>query len=79
MSDKKCFDTTVEITGKIKLVIQKTKHVTFKTASTMSSVEKNSFVDEIQPVEFHFFLFKKVESARNSIQAREEPIYLAHA
>ena len=36
-------------------------------------------VDGIQPVEFQSFLLKKVESARNSIRAREQLIYLAYA
>ena len=45
----------------------------------MSLVEKRSSVDGIQPVEFQSFLLKKVESARNSIRARENPIYLAYA
>ena len=36
-------------------------------------------VDGIQPFEVQSFLLRKVESARNSIRAREQPIYLAHA
>ena len=56
-----------------------------KTANILSHINsvsgrgKRSSVDRIQPVEFQSFLLKKVESARNSIQAKEEPIYLAHA
>ena len=56
-----------------------------KTANIWSHINsvsgrgKRSFVDGIQPVECQSFLLKKVESARNSIRAREKPIYLAHA
>ena len=56
-----------------------------KTANIWSHINsvsgrgKRSSVDGIQPVEFQFLLLKKVESARNSIQAREKPIFLAHA
>ena len=56
-----------------------------KTANIWSHINsvsgrgKRSSVDRIQPVEFQSFLLKKVESARNSIRAREKPIYLAHA
>ena len=46
----------------------------------MNSVSgQKSSVDKIQPVEIQYFLLRKVKSARNSIRAREEPIYLAHA
>ena len=46
----------------------------------MALVEKERFsVDGIQPVEFQSFLLKKIDSARNSIRAREKPIYLAYA
>ena len=45
----------------------------------MSLVEERFSVDGIQPVEFQSFLLKKVESARKSIRARENHIYLAHA
>ena len=45
----------------------------------MSGRGKRSSVDGIQLVEFQSFLLKKVESVRNSIRTREEPIYLAHA
>ena len=47
--------------------------------NSVSGRRKRSFVDGIQPVELQSFLLKKVESARNSIRAREKPIYLAHA
>ena len=47
--------------------------------TSVSGRGKRSSVDGIQPVEFQFFMLKKVESAKNSIQAREEPIYLAYA
>ena len=47
--------------------------------NSVSGRRKRSSVDGIQPVEFQSFLFKKVESARNSIQARENPFYLAYA
>ena len=56
-----------------------------KTANIWSHINsvsgrgKRSSVDGIQPVEFQSFLLKEVESARNSIRAREKPIYLAHA
>ena len=56
-----------------------------KTANIWSHINsvsgrgKRSSVDGIQPVEFNFFLLKKVESVRNSIQVREKLIYLAHA
>ena len=39
---------------------------------------KRSSVDGSQPVKFQSFLLKKIESARNSIRAREKPIYLEH-
>ena len=45
----------------------------------MFLVEKRSSVDGIQLVKFQSFPLKNVESARNSIRVREEPIYLAHA
>ena len=47
--------------------------------NSVSGRGKRSSVDGIQPVEFQSFLLKKVESARNSIRARENPIYLAYA
>ena len=47
--------------------------------NSVSGRRKRSSVDGIQPAEFQSFLLKKVESAINSIRAREEPIYLAHA
>ena len=56
-----------------------------KTANIWSHINsvsgrgKRSSVDGIQPVEFQSFPLKKVESARNSIRARENPIYLAYA
>ena len=56
-----------------------------KTANIWSHINsvsgrgKRFSVDGIQPVEFQSFLLKKVESARNSIRARENPIYLAYA
>ena len=46
---------------------------------SVSGRGKRSFVDGVQPVEVQSSLFQKVESARNSIRARENPIYLAHA
>ena len=58
------------------------KHKTANIRSHLNNVTsrgKSSSVDGIQPVEVQSFLLKKVESARNSIRAREEPIYLAHA
>ena len=58
------------------------KNKTTKIWSHINSVsgrEKRSSVDGIRPVEFQPFLLKKVESVRNSIRARENPIYLAHA
>ena len=59
-----------------------TKNKTANSWSHINSVSgrrKRFSVDGIQPVEFQSFLLKKVESARNSIQARENPIYLLHA
>ena len=56
-----------------------------KTANIWSHINsvsgrgKRSSADGIQPVEFQSFLLKKVESARNSIQARENPFYSAYA
>ena len=55
-----------------------------KTANIWSHINSVSgqgkrSVDGIQLVEFQSFLLKNVESARNSIRARENPIYLAHA
>ena len=56
-----------------------------KTANIWSHINsvsgrgKRFSVDGIQPVEFQSFPLKKVESARNSIRARENPIYLAYA
>ena len=47
--------------------------------NSVSGRRKRFSVDGIQPVEFQSFLLKKVESAINSIRAREGPIYLAHA
>ena len=47
--------------------------------NSVSGREKKSSVDGIQPVECQSFLLKKVESARNSIRAKEKPIYLAYA
>ena len=47
--------------------------------TSVSGRRKRSSVDGIQLVEFQSFLLKKVESARNSIQAREKSIYLAYA
>ena len=47
--------------------------------NSVSGRVKRSSVDGIHFVEFQSFLSKKVESARNSIRARENPIYLAHA
>ena len=43
------------------------------------SGEGKRSADGIQPVELQSFLLKKVESARNSIQARENPSYSAYA
>ena len=78
-STKDCVDTSVEITGIINSVIQKTKWLTFGATSIVSLVVERFSVDGIQPVEFQSFLLKKVESAWNSIRARKKPIYLAHA
>ena len=78
-STKDCVDTSVKITGIINSVIQKTKRLTFGATLIMSLVEERFSVDGIQPVEFQSFLLKKVESARKSILARENPIYLAYA
>ena len=56
-----------------------------KTADILSHInsvtgrEKRASADGIQSVEFQAFLLRKVDSARTSIQAREEHIYLAHA
>ena len=47
--------------------------------NSVSGRGKRSSVDGIQPVEFQSFLSKKIESAIKSMQAKEEPIYLAHA
>ena len=47
--------------------------------NNVSGRGKRFYVDGIQPVEFQSFLLKKVESAKNSIRARENPIYLAYA
>ena len=47
--------------------------------NSVSGRGKRSSADGIQPVEFQSFLLKKVESARNSIQDRENPIYSAYA
>ena len=47
--------------------------------NSVSGRRKRSSLDGIQPVEFLFFLLKKVELARNLIRARKKPIYLAHA
>ena len=52
------------------------KNKTAKSWSHINSVSgrgKRLFFDGIQPVEFQPFLLKKVESARNSIRARENP------
>ena len=49
-----------------------------KHINIVSGRGKRSSVDGSQPVEFQSFLLKKVESARNSIRSRENPIYLAH-
>ena len=46
--------------------------------NSVSGRRKRSSVDGIQPVEFQSFLLKKVESAKNSIRAKEKPIYLAY-
>ena len=69
-------DTSVEINGIINSVIQKTKRLTFGTTIIVSGRGQRSSVDGIQTVEFQFF---QVESARNSIRARENPIYLTYA
>ena len=55
-----------------------------KTANIWSHINSVSdrgkrSAEGILPVEFQFLLLKKVESARNSIRAREKPIYLFHA
>ena len=58
------------------------KNKTLNIWSHINSVSgrgKRSSVDGIKPIEFQSFLLKKVESARNSIRAREKFIYLAHA
>ena len=47
--------------------------------NNVSGRGKRFYVDGIQPVEFQSFLLKKVESAKNSIRARENPISLAYA
>ena len=47
--------------------------------NSVSGLGKRSSVDGVQAVEFKSFLLRKVESAKNSIRAREKPIYLAHA
>ena len=46
--------------------------------NNVSGWGKKFYFDGIQPVEFQPFLLKKVESAKNSIRARENPIYLAY-
>ena len=64
---------------KNKLSDLKKKRLTFGATLSVFGRGKRYSVDGIQPVEFQSFLLKKVESARNSIRAREDPIYLAHA
>ena len=76
---QKTVDTSVEITGIINSVIQNKTANILSHINSVSGRGKRSSVDGIQPVEFQSFLLKKVESARNSIRAREKPIYLAHA
>ena len=77
---QKTVDTSVEITGIKKLSDPKNKRANiWSHINSVSGRGKRSFDDGIQPVEFQSFLLKKVESVRNSIRARKEPIYLAHA
>ena len=78
-STKDCVDTSVEITGIINSVIQKKTANIWSHINSVSGRRRRSSVDGIQPVEFQSFWLKKVESAMNSIRAREKPIYLAHA
>ena len=78
-STKDFVDTSVEITGIINLVLQKKTANIWGHINSVSGRGKRSSVDGIQPVEFQSFLLKKVESARNSIRARENPIYLVYA
>ena len=65
--------------------INKISDLKNKTANIWSHINsvfgrgKRLSVDGIQPVEFQSFLLKKVESAKNSIRAREQLIYLAYA
>ena len=59
-STKDCVDTSVEITGIINSVIQKTKRLTFGATLIVSGRRKRSSVDGIQPVEFQSFSLKKI-------------------
>ena len=77
-STKDCVDTSVEISGIINSVIQKTKRLTFGATLIASLVnERDLLLMEFSLLNSNFFF--KFESARNSIRSRENPIYLAHA
>ena len=76
---KDCVATSVEITGTINSVIQKTKRLTFGATLIVSLVEERDLLLTEFSLLNSYLLLEKVESARNSIRAREGPIYLAHA
>ena len=72
-STKDCVDTSVDYwNNKLSDPKNKTANI-WSHINSVSGRGKRSSVDGIQPVEFQSFLLKKVESARNSIRARENP------